>query len=100
LAPAEERSGYFMQDGPTPHTANKTIRALDGVFGELNGEYRIISKGLWPPRSPDLNTCGFYLPGKLKGVVCANNPCDVEALEQYIREVVYNVQQCELQQSS
>jgi hypothetical protein len=52
LAPAEERFSYFIQDGATPHTAKESIRALRGAFGEINGEDRISSKGLWPPRSP------------------------------------------------
>jgi hypothetical protein len=55
LAPAEEGYGYFMQDGMTPHTAKETIWVLCGIFGEINGENRIISKGLWLPRSSDLN---------------------------------------------
>jgi hypothetical protein len=46
FVPIEERLGYFMKDGNTPHTANETIQALCGVFGELNGEYKIISNGL------------------------------------------------------
>jgi hypothetical protein len=58
---AEERFGYFIQDGATPHTAKGTIRELRGVLGEPNGEGRIISKGLCSPRSPDLNSCDFYL---------------------------------------
>jgi hypothetical protein len=87
--PAEERFGYCMQDGATPHTAKETILALRGVFGELNGEDRIITKGLWPPRSPDLNPCDFYFWGKLKSVVYANNPHDLEA--------TYNIQQSEFQ---
>jgi hypothetical protein len=55
-----------MQDGTTPHRANETIRALCGVFGELNGEDRIISKGLWLSTPPDLKPYDFYLWGKLK----------------------------------
>jgi hypothetical protein len=66
----------------TPHTAKETIQALRGVLGEFNGEERIISKGLWPPRSPDLNPCDIYLWGKLKSVVYANNAHDLEALKQ------------------
>jgi hypothetical protein len=91
-----------MQDGATPHTAKETIRALRCVFGEINREDRIISKCLWPPRSPDLNPCGFYLWGKLKSVVYlyANNQHDLEALKQNIREAIYNIQQLELQQVS
>jgi hypothetical protein len=42
---AEERFGYFIQDGATPHIAKVTIRELRGLFGEFNGEHRIISKG-------------------------------------------------------
>jgi hypothetical protein len=89
-----------MQDGVTPHTAKEIIQALCGVFGELNGEDRIISKGLWPPRSPDLNPCDFYLWGKLKNVVYVNNAHDLEALRQNIREAVYNIPRRELQQVS
>jgi hypothetical protein len=71
LAPAEERFRYFMQESTSPHTAKETIQALRGVFGELNGEDIIISKGLWPSRSPDLNPCDFYLLGQLeKCCVC------------------------------
>jgi hypothetical protein len=51
------------------------------VFGELNGDDRIIIKGFWPPRSPDLNPCDFYLWGKLRNIVYANNPHDLEALK-------------------
>jgi hypothetical protein len=34
--------------------------------------------------------------GKLKSVVYANNPHDLEALKQNIREAIYNIQQREL----
>jgi hypothetical protein len=93
LAPAEERFNYFMQDSTTPHAAKETIQALRSVFGEFNGEDRIISKGLWSPRSPDLNPSDFHLWGKLKSVVYTNNPHYLEALNQ-------NIQQCELEQVS
>jgi hypothetical protein len=83
-----------MEDGATPHTAKETIRALRGVFRELNGE------DLWPPRSSDLNPCDFYLLGKLKNAVYDNNPHHLEALKQNIREAIYNIQQRELQQVS
>jgi hypothetical protein len=39
LTPAEEKFGYFMQNGAAPHTAKEALR---GVFGEFNGENRII----------------------------------------------------------
>jgi hypothetical protein len=59
LAPAEERFGYFMQNGATRHTEKGTIQALCSWFGKINGDDRIISKGLWPPRYQDLNPCDF-----------------------------------------
>jgi hypothetical protein len=89
----KERFGYLMEEGATPHTAKESIRALRGVFRELNGVDRIINKGLWPPRSPD-----FYLWGKLKSVVYATKPHDVEARKQNMREAIYNIQERELQQ--
>jgi hypothetical protein len=53
----------------------------------LSGSYvsrllcdRIISRGLWPPRSPDLSFCDIYLWGNLKGKVYKNNPHSIEAL--------------------
>jgi hypothetical protein len=36
LAPAEQRSSYFMQDGATWHTAKETIRALRSGFDKFN----------------------------------------------------------------
>jgi hypothetical protein len=100
LAHAEERFSYLTQDGATPHTAKGTMWALHCVFGEINGEDRIISKGLWLPRSPDLNPCDFYLCGKLESVVYANNPHDLETLKQNIRKAIYDTQRRELQQVS
>ena len=61
----EERDhAYFMQDNATAHTAHISMREIVDVF-----EDRIVSRGLWPPRSPDINPCDFYLWGKLKSVV-------------------------------
>jgi hypothetical protein len=52
---AEERQyGYFQQDNATAYTANATMVAIREAF-----EDRIISRGLWPPRSPDLSFAIF-----------------------------------------
>jgi hypothetical protein len=50
--------GYFQQDNATAHTARNSVSALQEVFDD-----RIISTRLWPPRSPDLSVCDFYLWG-------------------------------------
>ena len=52
---------YFQQDGAKPHTANKVRDYLRSKFHD-----KFIDKERWPPRSPDLNPCDFYLWGYLK----------------------------------
>jgi hypothetical protein len=44
-------------------------------------EERTVSKGLWPPRSPDLSTCDFYLWGYMKGKVYETNPHTLDELK-------------------
>jgi hypothetical protein len=67
------------------------------VFGEFNVGDRTISKGLWPPRSTDINPRDFSLWGKLISVEYANNPHDLQALKQNVLEAIYIIQQHELQ---
>jgi hypothetical protein len=59
-----------MQDNTTPHTAKETISALRGVSGEFNGEDRIISKGLWPTRSPSKPLWFLFVWKTQKCCVC------------------------------
>jgi hypothetical protein len=56
----EEEGLYdlFQQDSATAHTARMSMQALSDVFG-----VRIISRGIWPARSPDLNPCDFFSSG-------------------------------------
>lgn len=60
----DRRVGYFQQDGATAHTANVTMDFLRTHF-----EDRIISRPLWPPRSPDLTPLDAFLWGYLKDKV-------------------------------
>jgi hypothetical protein len=50
-----------MQDNTSSHIANNSMVAMDEVFDE-----QVISQGLWPLKSPDLNPCDFYVWGMLK----------------------------------
>jgi hypothetical protein len=59
----ELQHNFFQQDGATCHTSNDSTAEIESFF-----EDRIISKGLWPPQSPDL-TPHFFLWGILKGRV-------------------------------
>lgn len=52
---------------------------------------RIISTGLWPPRSPDLSVCDFHLWGNLKVRAYRNTTSTVEALQNKIRNVIASI---------
>lgn len=54
----ELREGYFQQDGAPAHTSARNLNYLESYFDE-----RVISKGLWPPRSPDLTPPDFFCGG-------------------------------------
>jgi hypothetical protein len=60
----ELQRGFSQQDGATCHMSNDSTAEIESFF-----EDRIISKGLWPPRSPDLTLADFFLWGILKGCV-------------------------------
>jgi hypothetical protein len=74
---------YFQQDGASPHTADVVQTWLKGQFGKL-----FIDKESWPPRSPDLNPCDFYLWGHLKALVYNPLPKTLDDLKANIsREI-------------
>ncbi|KAJ4442965.1 hypothetical protein ANN_04601 [Periplaneta americana] len=84
--------GYFQQDGATARTALVRVH-------EVFGEERTISTSSatsWPPRSPDLSPCDFYLWGKLKSQVYSNNPHTLEELQQNIENAIAAIPQAEL----
>jgi hypothetical protein len=75
----EERFCWLQQNGASSHTANSTMEMLKQFFDD-----RIISKNLWPPRSPDLTPPDYFLWGYLKQVVYSNRPQTFEDLKQNI----------------
>ena len=86
----------FMQDGAPPHFA-LTVRAwLDQHFsGRWLGRR---GPHEWPPRSPDLTPCDFYLWGYTKEEVYKTKPRTLEDLEIRIQQVLNAIpnehQQC------
>ena len=86
LLEPEERRCWFQQDGAPAHTAGSTMAMLEEFSGE-----KIISQGLWPPRSPDLTHPDFFLWGTLKGEVYATNPGTIEQLRVNITASIANV---------
>jgi hypothetical protein len=86
---------WFQQDGATPHTANRVMQKLKEKFGT-----KVISKGLWPPRSPDLSPCDFFLWGFLKDRVYTHHPKNIEELRFLIEEKFLSVDMNMLQNVS
>jgi hypothetical protein len=84
----EERFYWLQQDGAASHTANSTMEMLKRFFDD-----RIISKNLWPPRSPDLTPPDYFLWCYLKQVVYSNLPQTVEDLKQNIKVDISNISQ-------
>jgi hypothetical protein len=80
---------WFQQDGATCHTANVSIGLLKNVFpGKLISKRGDIE---WPPRSPDLSPCDYFLWGYLKSVVYENNPSNLEQLKRNIIQEINKV---------
>jgi len=78
--------GYFQQDGATSHTSHANMAEIQSFFGD-----HVISKGLWPPRSPDLTPPDYFLWGYLKGTVYRNIPRTIDALKANITKEIQAV---------
>ena len=79
----ELRNGYFQHVGATCLTSNENMTEIESFFDD-----RIISKALWPPRSPDLRPPDFFLWGALKGKAYANKQRTIQEMENNIgREI-------------
>ena len=79
----------FMQDGATPHTARMSLDFRRANFGD-----RIISRScdwFWPPRSPDITPCDFWLWGYLKRKVYTKKINNLSELKNAIIHEVNNI---------
>lgn len=77
---------WFQQDGATCHTSNLSLPVVQALFPE-----KLISRRediQWPPRSPDLTPCDFFLWGYLKSQVYRNSPATLDALKNNIRREI------------
>jgi hypothetical protein len=77
---------YFAQDGATPHTASIV---QDYLKSKLSA--RFIDKEKWPPRSPNLNPCDFFLWGYLKDRVYNPMPDSIDSLKANIEREFKNI---------
>ena len=86
LRTQEYKKYFFQQDGAPPHAATEVQNWLRSKFEE-----RFIGKLQWPPRSPDLNICDFFLWGYLKARVYNPIPKTKEELKENIRREIKNI---------
>lgn len=73
---------YFQQDEATCHTSNESIAEVKRLFPG-----KVISKRGdfdWPPCSPDLSSCDFFLWGYLKNMVYIHKPRTLDELKDAI----------------
>ena len=78
--------GYFQRDVATSHTSHASMAEIQFFVGD-----RVIPKGLWPPRSPDLTPPDYFLWVYLKGRVYRNKPRTIDALKVNITEEIQSV---------
>lgn len=84
------RTVWFQQDGATAHTARASMDLVRALFNN-----HVISRFgdvPWPPRSPDLSTCDFFLWGFLKSRVYESKPRTLEELKTSIRQTIDKIQ--------
>mgnify|MGYP003623301927 CR=1 FL=1 len=86
-----EQDVWFQQDGATAHTARISMNALRRLFpGHLISRLGDVP---WPPRSPDLSMCDFFLWGFLKERVYRDKPRTLDELKRAIRREVQQINQ-------
>ncbi|XP_039283421.1 uncharacterized protein LOC120351176 isoform X3 [Nilaparvata lugens] len=95
LLEPQERYCWFQQDGATCHTSRETMDFLQEFFGD-----GIISKGLWPPRSPDLTSPDYFLWGYIKSEAFKDNPHNIDELKANITDLITNISNITLKKVS
>lgn len=73
---------YFMQDGAPPHFSREVRQYLTDTFN--NHWIGRAGPVPWPPRSPDLTPCDFFLWGYVKSLVYKTDIVSEEDLRQKI----------------
>jgi hypothetical protein len=91
LTEHEIEKAWFHQDGATAHEASSSLQFLEDIFGN-----HIISRGMWPARSPVLTPLDYNLWGALKGRVYKNNLHTVDELKAAITTHIQQIPQATL----
>lgn len=86
---------WFMQDGAKPHRTHEVFEYLDEHFhGRVIGldyESRYGCGIEWPPYSPDLNPCDYYLWGSLKDKIYKTRPTSLDELRSRITSEINKI---------
>lgn len=77
---------YFVQDNAPPHKKESVQKWLESKFGN-----RFVGKDDWPPYSPDLDPCDFFLWGYLKPRVYFPLPKTIDQLKSNIEREIKNI---------
>lgn len=101
LLPAAEDLGWldgnhwFQQDGAPPHATRENLKIVHRAFGPkvIALKYPDFHGGglEWPPNSPDLTVCDFFLWGYLKDKVYKNRPKTLDELADAIRKAISEI---------
>jgi hypothetical protein len=77
---------WFQQDGETAHTSRHSLGILREIFpGHV---VSLLGDIGWPPRSPNLTMCNFFLLGYLKAQAYQHRPQTLEGLKEAITKEV------------
>jgi hypothetical protein len=82
----ETNYSWFQQDGATAHKANNSMKVQNEIFGE-----RVISRNLWPPRSPHLTPPDFYLWGAAKSAAYRDRTRTLDELKTTITVCIRHI---------
>lgn len=88
---------WWQQDGASVHTAAESLRFLRETFGSQIISHKTAQE--WPPNSPDLNPCDYWLWGQLKAKVGAFNCDNTHDLKRAIRREVANIHYLEVKKA-
>ena len=88
----------FQQDGARPHSSDMVMELLNDTFSNrviANGTQSHPAPIAWPPRSPDLTPCDYFLWGWMKGRIFHRDqpPRTLGELRAAIEEVAEELRQ-------
>ena len=83
---AGDRTPDLLNQRQTSYCLSQRSEWIECVYHD-----KIISRDLWPARSPDLTPCNLYLRGRLKYAVYKTNPRTLEELKCNIRDEINNI---------